>query len=494
MAYVKKNLGDTWDKNTDYQAIINDAVKNGDYQTAAQAEKLRNDKINATGSNYATTNKYAGYLDTTDYSVLGKNQMASGASWQDVLDTYNKRYNKSANTVGLEQYANDEVQQAMWQYVQNNMQQTNQNTNGAQTWVDNYTQENPTPTYESKYDPKIDEILNEILNREDFSYNAENDPLYQQYAEMYQREGDRAAKNTLADAAASAGGMNSYAITAANQAASNYNAQLNDKIPELYQLAYDMYLRDKESKVEDLGILQQMDDSQYGRYRDTMADYKDDRNFAYGAYQDDVSQGNWQTNFDYNKLVNDRNYNTDEAWKNKEWNAAQDETALNNSRYDQETAKEEVWNLISLGVTPSADLIARAGMNQSDVNLAVAAVKAQNTKTSGGSSGGSGGGSYEDKGDDNQKYSTTDTNPVGDDGVRDLDDGVVGSSDVIGLGVGPINQETLLKLVENGAVILHDDMTVEWALGWGPSNWKEALTTSPKDRIDNLFPTLNYLK
>jgi len=393
MAYVKKNLGNTWDKDTDYQAIINDAVKNKDYQTAAQAEKLRNDKINATGSDYATTNKYSGWLDTTDYSTIGKNQMASGAGWQDVLDTYNKRYNKSANTVGLEQYANDDTQKAMWQYVQDNMKQTNQNTNGGQTWLENYMQANPTPTNNDKYLPVADEILKEILSREDFSYDVANDPLYQQYAEMYRREGDRSAKNTLADAAASAGGMNSYAITAANQAASNYNAQLGDKIPELYQLAYDMYLRDKESKVQDLGLVQQMSDSQYNRYRDTMSDYKDDRNFAYGAYQDDVSQGNWQTQFDYNQMVNDRDFNYEDTWRNKEWNAEQEDKTLNNTRYEQETAKEEVWNLIGLGVTPSADLIARAGMSQADVNLAVAAVKAQSTKSSGGSSKGSSGGS-----------------------------------------------------------------------------------------------------
>ena len=100
-----------------------------------------------------------------------------------------------------------------------------------------------------------------------------NDPLYQQYAKMYQREGDRAMKETLAEAAAGAGGMNTYAITAAQQANNYYNSQLNDKIPELYQLAYDMYINDKESKVQNLGILQNMDATQYNRYRDTINDY-----------------------------------------------------------------------------------------------------------------------------------------------------------------------------------------------------------------------------
>ena len=67
--------------------------------------------------------------------------------------------------------------------------------------------------------------------------------MYQQYSKMYTREGDRAMKETMAEAAAGAGGMNSFAITAAQQAANNYSARLNDTIPQLYQLAYEMYLQ-----------------------------------------------------------------------------------------------------------------------------------------------------------------------------------------------------------------------------------------------------------
>ena len=82
--------------------------------------------------------------------------------------------------------------------------------------------EEEKPVYNSKYDAQTEALLNEILNREDFSYDAMNDPLYQQYAAMYQREGDRAMKETLAEAAAGAGGMNTYAITAAQQANNYY--------------------------------------------------------------------------------------------------------------------------------------------------------------------------------------------------------------------------------------------------------------------------------
>lgn len=174
---------------------------------------------------------------------------------------------------------------------------------GNLSWDDNYNKTNAQPTYTSKYDPQIDALLSEILTREDFSYDAESDPLFGQYSKMYNREGERAMRDTLAEAAAGAGGMNTYAIAAANQARNYYASQLNDRIPELYQLAYEMYLQDKESMIQDLGLLYDMDDKQYSRYRDTMNDWRADKDFAYGAFKDAVAQDNWEKTFDYNKVA-----------------------------------------------------------------------------------------------------------------------------------------------------------------------------------------------
>lgn len=205
---------------------------------------------------------------------------------------------------------------------------------------------------------------------------------------MYHREGDRAMKETMAEAAAGAGGMNTYAITAAQQAANNYAAQLNDKIPELYQLAYDMYLADKESKVQDLGILQSMDATQYNRYRDTMTDWKDDKNFAYGLYKDAVEQGNWQTTFDNNNYWANKEFDYNEFWDNKKWEHDIGREQIEDSRYDQnisredrELAKEEVWKYIALGISSiDPGLLEKAEMSQTDVDLAVAAIKAEQGK------------------------------------------------------------------------------------------------------------------
>ena len=97
--YVAPTLGSTYDNNTDYQAIINNAVANGDYVTAAKAEQLRNQKIIGQGLNYDLTNNYKGWLNTRDYSKEMIAGMGSGMSAQDMNELINGRYGKADRAV-----------------------------------------------------------------------------------------------------------------------------------------------------------------------------------------------------------------------------------------------------------------------------------------------------------------------------------------------------------------------------------------------------------
>lgn len=379
-------------------------------------------------------------------------------------------------------------------------------------WEDNYNQENERPTT-PKTDPRIEQMLNEILNRDGFSYDAMSDPLYQQYADMYRREGDRAMRETMAEAAAGAGGMNTYAMTAAMQANNYYNSQLNDKIPELYQAAYDKYLKDIDLKIRDMGLLQDMDDTQYARYRDTMSDWKDDKKFAYGAYMDAVNQNNWQTNFDNNNYWANKNFDNEnfwankefdwkDLWKNTEWDANRGDIEYERSQAEEETAKAEIDWLIQNGVTTiDPQTIEAAGLTQETVNQMIAYFKQQQAlqmakgKSSGGGSGKGNGNDLEplekkeeeeDDGDDITKLSyqwgdeTKTTTPVKD----------TSSADVLGLGIGAINLETQLQLVQAGAVIVKNDGSLKWANGYGPDNWREALN---KLHTSSILPGLSIL-
>lgn len=394
--YTAPTLGNTWDANTDYQAIINNAVANGDYVTAAKAEQLRNQKITAQGLGYDLTNNYKGWLNTRDYSTEMYEGMANGISAQEMQALYNGRYNKADGTIGLDQYKNDNLMQIAQNYINQQLALEQQ-----QAMLDQWEADNPKEEYQGKYDPQIDALLSQILNRDDFSYNAMNDPLYQQYAAMYQREGDRAMKETLAEAAAGAGGMNTYAITAAQQANNYYNSQLNDRIPELYQLAYEKYLKNIDMQVRDLGLLQSMDETQYNRYRNTMNDWQNDKTFAYGMYNDAVNQGNWQTTHDYNSMWDNINYLTNNSRYNQEWNANQSQLDLENSRYDTEKAEKQLLAVIESGVMPNDELITKAGWDKATVEqLVQAAIAEKNkstSKSSGGGRSGSGGSGDDEK-------------------------------------------------------------------------------------------------
>ena len=332
--------GSVWKKNNDGTITVTD--KNG----------------------YVTPNAYR----MTDLGTLGTQQMDAGLSADIVEGTMWERYYKAQNDPNLQQYMRDGIFNQMYQHVQDARAKENQEfaQQEIQAWLNDYLQQNQQPTAPQK-DPRIDALLNEILNREDFSYNALNDPLYQQYKQAYQREGDRAMKETMAEAAAGAGGMNTYAMTAAMQANNYYNSQLNDRIPELYQLAYNMYLNDKESQVQDLGILQNMDNTQYNRYRDTMNDWYKDKDFAYGMYYDALQQGNWQTQQDYNAMWDDKTWAENIA--DKEYNRGQAEKELEYNRNKEEEAKanSQVDDAIRAGEMPSDELIAQAGRKRADV-------------------------------------------------------------------------------------------------------------------------------
>ena len=98
-----------------------------------------------------------------------------------------------------------------------------------------------------------------------FSYDLESDPVWQAYKKQYTREGQRATQDALGATAASTGGIpSSYATAAATQAGDYYAAQMTDKVPELYQQAYNRYLNE-------------------------LSQWNADRSFGYGQYIDELN-------------------------------------------------------------------------------------------------------------------------------------------------------------------------------------------------------------
>lgn len=168
--------------------------------------------------------------------------------------------------------------------------------------------------YQSQYADQIAEQLAAIQNRGPFSYDLESDPAWQAYKQQYTREGRRASEDAMGQYAAMTGGMPSTAaMAAAQQANSYYNAQMNDKIPELYKLAYDMYLNEGNQMANQLSMLQGLDQTEYGRWGDTYNRMLQDLSMLRGM--DESQYGRWQdaynrmlTNMDAYRTMENDNY------------------------------------------------------------------------------------------------------------------------------------------------------------------------------------------
>lgn len=183
------------------------------------------------------------------------------------------------------------------------------------------------PTYTSRYQSQIDDLTKQILNREAFSYDPEKDPTYQQYKESYTRSGERAMQDTLGQVSARTGGLaSSYAGSAAQQTYDNYMGALADKIPELKQLAYSMYQDEGNTQRANLEMLVALEQGDYAKYADLLAQYNTDRSFDYGVHRDNISDERYNNEWNYSvgrDQIADKRY--------------EDETAYNRETYKDET-------------------------------------------------------------------------------------------------------------------------------------------------------------
>lgn len=132
------------------------------------------------------------------------------------------------------------------------------------------TAEKPGP-YSSKWTQQLNDSIDKILGRKDFSYDVNGDALYQQYKDRYIQGGQMAMMDTLGQAATLTGGYgNSYAQMAGQQAYQGYLQGLNDKIPELYQLALDKYDREGDALYKRYSLLGAQEGQDYDRYQQAL--------------------------------------------------------------------------------------------------------------------------------------------------------------------------------------------------------------------------------
>lgn len=201
--------------------------------------------------------------------------------------------------------------------------------------------------YQSENSQATKNAMNTLLNRKAFQYDVNEDALYQQMKDDYIQQGKLAMQDTMGQAATLTGGYgNSYAQGVGQQAYNSYLQQLNDNLPEYYQMAQNAYDAEGDRLKEQYSLLADQEAQDYSRYQDAWNRWNSEYQNAQSAYE------------------------TGRSW---DYGVAQDNAVL---------AQTQVDYLISQGITPNAELLAAAGYDQQYIDQVVA---------DNGGSGGSGG-------------------------------------------------------------------------------------------------------
>ena len=143
-----------------------------------------------------------------------------------------------------------------------------------------------------------------------------------------------AMMDTMGQAQAMTGGYgNSFAQSVGQQAYQSHLQELNDIVPELYQMAYDQYAQEGQDMYNQAALMAQQEDRDYGRYQDAMNAWQAERDYLAGRYDSerDYDYGKYtdERDFGYGAYIDDRNYQyqqdqdaKEEAWKQKEYDLA----------------------------------------------------------------------------------------------------------------------------------------------------------------------------
>ena len=254
------------------------------------------------------------------------------------------------------------------------------------------TEENRPDPFRSRYEGTIQTILDGILNPQnqkfDLNTDANYQTLYNQYAQQYQNQANRGMRDTMGAMQAATGGYGSTAATAAaGQAYDRTMEAMNDRNLQLMQLAYQMHGDEAADRYRQLGAVTGLDDTDYARYRDTVGDWMNDRNYYANQYQNmygnDWNQYSFDTNMDWNEYQDRAN----RAWQEFEYGDQREYQKERDAKEDYDNAFNLAYKMASSGQQVPAHYAAM--LDPADVEqLNALAAQMQAEMLAGGSGGG----------------------------------------------------------------------------------------------------------
>ena len=182
----------------------------------------------------------------------------------------------------------------------------------------------------------MQEALDAIRKRKKFSYDLNGDALYQQYKDKYVQQGKQAMQDTMGQAAALTGGYAStYGQAVGQQQYDAYLQQLNDVVPELYQMAYQQYQDEGDRMQQQYGMLGDLADDEYSKYRDAYNQWLTERDYAQGNADTAYDRGYNQWLQQWNQFNTDRNYQLEKENADRQY-----QLQLEQFRWQQEQAAQ----------------------------------------------------------------------------------------------------------------------------------------------------------
>lgn len=280
--------------------------------------------------------------------------MADNTNLQEQLKKLQQE-GKSNNLQGL----SDATRTALNQYSLGYQQ--SQKVTDAENYLQKIMDQKPGE-YKSQYQGQIQGLYDQIMNRPKFNYNMNADPIYQQYKDQYMRNGRRAMQDTVGNVAGLTGGYgNSYALAAGQQQYNDYLSALNAVMPDLYQKAYDRYNQEGADMRSNLAMAMGLDDTDYGRYRDTVGDWQNERAYAQqtadNAYNRDFTQ--------YSQML--------DYWTNMA--GAENGEYWNNLNF-RSSAYSQAMDMMARGILPGNDILSQAGLTPEQAQAYMAQLNA----------------------------------------------------------------------------------------------------------------------
>ena len=141
------------------------------------------------------------------------------------------------------------------------------NSGGGYTRVEMPVDVGALPTFNSSYLDQLNALARQLtsMNYEDWTKGSQ----YQSLADRYGNNGRMSMQDVLGQVAARTGGLaSSYATTAAQQQYNQYMAQLEE-------VARQMYSQERGDIMDTANLYRNLANDEYGRYRDSLADYND---------------------------------------------------------------------------------------------------------------------------------------------------------------------------------------------------------------------------